>query len=437
VRLHIYQSDKGDCILLEAGDGALVLCDGGMRSSMTDFVREDLAERVGGRSIRYAYVSHIDSDHISGVLQLLEDEAEWRVFDLHAATPRPIKPPRVPRPPQIEGILNNAFRDQVGRNSKPIEDLMAAAVPSFFATSEPRLVDVALDLRQIATSVPEALKVSGLAGQDALDIPVNVLPGQTGPGPLLFVDDESGAEVSFTVGSMTFRLIGPTKRELADLRDGWNNWLRNTPDQLARVRAQIKKRLDEFATGVTGDSPFDLRDWNGIPDYKGVTAPNVASMMFMVEEGGQRLLLTGDSHQDKIIGGLRLANFLVNDEHVHVDVLKVQHHGSENNLDADFARAVSADHYVFCGNGEHGNPNPDVVDFIFDSRMGPAAVRALAPEAAGRPFTFWFSTSELQADGVGGSSFRGLARHVRGLADSSGGRLQLRFNENAAITLEL
>jgi hypothetical protein len=69
--------------------------------------------------------------------------------------------------------------------------------------------------------------------------------------------------------------------------------------------------------------------------------------------------------------------------------------------------------------------------------MGPAAVRALAPEAAGRPFTFWFSTSELQADGVGGSSFRGLARHVRGLADSSGGRLQLRFNENAAITLEL
>ena len=107
-------------------------------------------------------------------------------------------------------------------------------------------------------------------------------------------------------------------------------------------------------------SPFDLRDWNGIPDHKGVTAPNVASLMFMVEEDGKTLLLTGDGQQDFILQGLQRTGYL-GDDGIHVDVLKVQHHGSENNMDADFARQVSADHYVFCGNGSHGNPEESVI----------------------------------------------------------------------------
>ena len=34
---------------------------------------------------------------------------------------------------------------------------------------------------------------------------------------------------------------------------------------------------------------------------------------------------------------------------IHVDVLKVQHHGATANVDDAFVRAVTADHYVFCG----------------------------------------------------------------------------------------
>ena len=41
---------------------------------------------------------------------------------------------------------------------------------------------------------------------------------------------------------------------------------------------------------------------------------------------------------------------------MHVDLLKVPHHGSANNLDDDFFERITADHYVFSGDGEHGNP---------------------------------------------------------------------------------
>ena len=114
--------------------------------------------------------------------------------------------------------------------------------------------------------------------------------------------------------------------------------------------------------------------------------------MFMVEEDGKRLLLTGDGQQRLHPAGLERTGFL-DDGLLHLDVLKVQHHGSEHNMDEDFARKVSADHYVFCGNGEHENPDLAVIDIIFNSRLGEQSVRTLAPQAENRKFHFWFSTT--------------------------------------------
>ena len=42
MKLSIFQSDKGDCLLLEAKSGELMLCDGGMAPSMRNHVRANL-----------------------------------------------------------------------------------------------------------------------------------------------------------------------------------------------------------------------------------------------------------------------------------------------------------------------------------------------------------------------------------------------------------
>lgn len=433
MRLRIFQSAQGDCLLLESKDRKLVLCDGGMRSSMKAHVRDELGKlRDEGRELEYVYVSHIDSDHISGVLQLLEDEVAWRVHEYQMTTDDPpAAPPRFPRPPVINGLLHNSFKDQIGINeTTKVADLLAAMVPSLFATKDFGLVNIGLELQDLAVSIPEAIKVSRLSASDALDIPVNRLPGSTGPAKLLFFRDRTQ---SFNVGSMKFTIVGPTEKELTDLKTGWVTWLRANQDEVRKIRRELKRRIDEFSNGRGGDSPFDLRDWNGIPDYKGVTAPNVASLMFMVEEDGKRLLLTGDSKQDKILRGLNQTGFL-GDEGLHVDVLKVQHHGSENNLDANFARNVSAEHYVFCGNGHSGNPNTDVIDFIFKSRLGDESVRTLASEARDSKFHFWFSTTSAESHA---DAFERMEEHVDGLKRSARGRLVVHYNETASIELRI
>ncbi|MER9533568.1 MBL fold metallo-hydrolase [Mesorhizobium sp. M0309] len=433
MKLHIFQSDKGDCLLLEGAEDGRVLCDGGMSSSMKNSVREELSKlRKQGAKLDYVYVSHIDQDHISGVLQLLEDELEWRLFDYHTANGTPIREPKVPRPPEIGGIWHNAFRDQVGDNSGDIENLLAAAAPALLATSAPQLVDLGEAMQQIAVSIPEAIKVSRYASAELLNIPVNKLPRSREKPKLLMYRE---GQKSFKVGSLRFTIVGPTEAELEALRTGWNNFLRDVDNRkrLSDLRAEIKRKVDAF-----GQDAFNLRDWNGVEDFKGVTTPNIASLMFMVEEGGKRLLLTGDSQQDIILKGLELAGFL-DQGYCHVNVLKVQHHGSEHNVDEAFCRKVSADHYVFCGNGSSGNPERSVIQQIYDSRLGPLNKRALAPEAEDKPFTFWFSTtSDTLIEGSDEyETFTAVEDLVTSLQGQSGGLLSLAFNKDARIELEV
>ncbi|MDX0264292.1 hypothetical protein GOC60_24390 [Sinorhizobium meliloti] len=433
MKLHIFQSAKGDCLLLEAKDGTRILCDGGMAASMRSHVREKLGKlRETNQKLNYIYVSHIDQDHISGALQLLEDELEWRLFEFHEKQGTPIRQPKVPRPPEIGGIWHNAFRDQIGKNAGDVEDLLAAAVPALLASGVPEIVDLGEELQQIAVSIPEAIKVSRYSSSELLNIPINRLPGSEEEAKLLMI--RSGQE-AFDVGSMRLTIVGPTNEELTLLRDGWNNFLRDVKgrESIKKLRAEIKRKIESF-----GAESFDLRDWNGIEDYQGVTTPNIASLMFMVEEEDKRLLLTGDSQQDIILKGLELTGFL-EAGHLHLDVLKTQHHASEHNFDIEFCRKVSADNYVFCGDGSHGNPELSVIQMIYDSRLGPKSKRALAPEAKDRPFKYWFSTTaNMQAaDSLQRETFTEIERLVEKLVQKSNGLLTAAFNDKASIQLAI
>jgi hypothetical protein len=425
MKLHVFQSGDGDCLLLQGAGGGSVLCDGGRRVSMKP-LRQVL--HAFGPTIDVAYISHVDNDHITGVLQLIEDEVEWRVFDHHGGlTTSPNPKPNFPRPPAIGRIFHNAFRDQIDDHdtSDGIEAALGVTSSSLFAANVPELTTTAAELQNIATGIPEALKVSGLA--PALGIPINQLPGK--PAVPLLIATGNPANNQFSIGSMTFTIVGPTKKELKDLKKGWRNWLKANPDLVTDLREELRKRIDEFSAGAAG-SPFDLGNWNGIAPVKGVTTPNVASLVLMAEENGHRVLLTGDAQPDILLDHLADAGFLQGGS-LHVDVLKVQHHGSNHNVTKKFARLVSADNYVFCANGRNGNPDKESIDIIFNSRLGTIPKDlAAAPVAAGRPFKFWFSTSsdQIPQEASNRADFLATEAQVKSMIAQSGGLLTAEFN---------
>ncbi|WP_246114349.1 hypothetical protein [Rubripirellula tenax] len=209
---------------------------------------------------------------------------------------------------------------------------------------------------------------------------------------LMFVTDPPEA---IKVGGMNFTVIGPFSEELDKLRDEWNDWLRSRKGQRAIAKIRRDQTRDEdrlHASAVDETLSVLLAQASHLGDRNDVSLPNLASLMFYLEEDGKSVLLTGDGHWQDILDGLESTGIVAEGEGLHVDILKVQHHGSEHNWHHDFGKRVTADHYVFCGNGASGNPEPAVVDAVLDSRIGRSSQRSTNPETD-NPFKLWFNCS--------------------------------------------
>jgi hypothetical protein len=417
MKIHVFQSYQGDCLLVEDDAGQhRMLCDGGTPTAMRDHIAAELANwQAAGKEIDLVYISHIDQDHIGGIAVWLDLMVQWKVFDANAADGDPSPAPDLPRQPAIHRIWHNAFRDLIKNNTGEIEELLAAAAPMLQVSQAPELVAAGREYARIATSVAEALTVSRLIKPDLLDVGLNVLhetPQHS--GKLLMARAGQAKE---QVGGLSIEILCPAPAELDKLRTGWDNWLR-----VQKNRKTARTIRDHYAGVLESSATFDfsvpeelydwparlqdspeLHEWEGTPAYKGVTTPNVASTVLLVEEANKTLLLTGDNHPDMIIAGLQSTGRLGagNNSHLHVDVLKYPHHGSEHNISQGFAKRITARHYVFCGDGSNTNPEISVLNQMFAARVGPPSQRALTPEAQNdEPFKFWFSTSpSVQAGG--------------------------------------
>jgi hypothetical protein len=426
MKLTAFQSDKGDCLLLESASGThRMLVDGGVRRAYSEHVAPALgALRTRRKRIDIAYVSHIDQDHISGILQLLDDEAAWRVHEHQRANGNPgHTPPDSPRPPEVRAIFHNAFHDQIGKNSGEVESMLAAVAGTLMASDTRAAIEIGLAYQKLSTSVAEALRVSQRIKPGQLNIPLNAPAG----GRLMMVRDDMAP---IALGTISLHIIGPFAADVEALKKEWVTWLREHQEMVRKIRTQGKADGAGMGTSsvaaliapmVTAAEALS-RDEIALAKRLGlrakVTTPNLASLMFLAEERGKTILLTGDGHRDDILKGLAHHGRLDAAGRIHVDTLKVQHHGSEHNIDKDFCDRVTADNYVFCGNGEHENPDLDVLRLIADRRMANDT----------RPFTFWFnSTSTLSVSEDGRAHMRQVEELVAALAKGSGGRLSTTF----------
>ncbi len=204
MKLTVYPSDKGDCLLLRAESGLHILIDGGMQSSYTAHVAASLNRlRRQGKPLDLVYVSHIDQDHISGVLRLLDDEAAWRVHEHQLANGNPSHSrPESPRPPQVGGIWHNAFHELAGDNAGAIQDMLAATAAVLFGAPGGALREAAVERQDLALSIPEAIRVSRRIGGSQLNIPLNAEFG----GKLAMVRD---GQAPVQLGSLSLSVIGP------------------------------------------------------------------------------------------------------------------------------------------------------------------------------------------------------------------------------------
>lgn len=432
MRLRTFNANDGDCLLLSSSDGHHMLVDGGRGTSFRNHAAKSVSE-CG--TLDLVCVSHIDSDHISGILEMLEHEVDWRVHELEKADPpdgRPSFPePRVPRPPKILQVWHNGFGDQLDDGATDVRNMLSLAASSQLSLADANMIPRQLYLADLALGEKQAIELTNRLGVDQLGIRLNAhFEGKlilAGVGPS-----------TFGLGQATLTVIGPFEEDVQKLREEWMTWVGRQKKALDELRDEMARDADRLGQSEAETFLLTMAALSGsFGDRESVTTPNLASIMLLGEEDGHTVLLTGDGAGQDVIKGLEQLGRLDGNGCIHVDVLKVQHHGAAANIDADFCRAVIADHYVFCGNGSHHNPELGVIELIGDARMGEDGQRSVHPKTEDS-FALHFNNSSATAGTEARTEHMiALEARVQELTGESGGQMTASFHTGSFFDIDL
>jgi hypothetical protein len=329
--LEALEARHGDALFLHYGESSspkLIVIDGGPKGVYKASVRPRLEAIKSARSpddplpIRMMMVSHLDDDHINGVLALTEDLVE-KMNDGEQL------------PYDIFSLWHNSFDDIIGNEGQELFASLSAAVkPLSNGGTLPAWLNLSLPAAAVVASVPQGRDLRNNA--NVLSLSINEAFNN-----LVTAQSEDDEPVDLGDG-LKFTVVGPRLNRVEKLQAEWNTVIK-------------KKGLAKDTEGnVLAASYMD-------------TVYNLSSIVVLAEAAGKSMMLTGDAHGDGIIEGLEMAGRLKNGV-LHVDLLKVPHHGSQNNVNLSFFQTITADHYVISANGRYGHPAISTLEMISEAR---------------------------------------------------------------------
>ena len=319
--LEALRAKFGDALLLHSGTKTapqLTVIDGGPPGVYLDALKPRLQQLRAARKLKpttpldidLMMVSHIDDDHITGLLELTRQLNEQR----EAGDPLPWK---------IQRFWHNSFDDLLDN-----DDLAVASTASMMS---PAGLGGELEApgSAILASVKQGRELRNL-------VSALTLTGNKPFGGLILA---GGAKTKVTVGDLTVTVVGPSRANLVKLRKKWDT--------------EIKPLLKAGKPAARAE----------IAAYVDDSVHNLSSLVLLVESQGKRVLLTGDGRGDHTLDGLEGAKLLKKGK-LRVDVLKVPHHGSIRNVDKDYFETIVADHYVISADGKNDNPDVDTLKML-------------------------------------------------------------------------
>jgi hypothetical protein len=337
VELEALPADEGDCLLLtcqtEAGPRH-VLIDGG--TPRTAPLLRDRLNQLTARRLELLVVSHIDADHIGGMVRLLRDPAFTT---------------------EIGDAWFNGYHH----------------LPGSSGTKGPadgeRLADL-LTGKADGRAIPWNTAFGGGAVVRPKDDP------KTG-------ETTADAPVVDWPWGLRITLLSPTPLRLSALLGGWDHYLLQLRhEQPSEQTASLNYKSGPEALETLAAEPTKLDD----------AAPNGSSIAFLAEFRGRSLLFCADAFPTVLYpallrlararAGLPASTEACAVPPFHVDVFKLPHHGSRANVALQLFDIVRADHYLISTSGNRfGHPDTEAM----------ARVITRGRPAPDRPYTLWFN----------------------------------------------
>jgi beta-lactamase superfamily II metal-dependent hydrolase len=341
LEMQLLPARQGDAIWIRWGDASQphqILIDMG-----TEGVGENVRQRIlalpeDKRFFELLVVTHIDRDHIGGVLTCLAEAEPIKGF-------------------AVSDIWFNGFPHiNGGRVTSNLEPMGAADGKRLSNWLAQQHWNVAFDGRAVQ-------RVSG----------------------------QPGREVTLSDG-LTLTVLGPTPERLKALESVWTVEVEKA---VSKEKPKAKSGLESFGSKtppqLTGK--HDLQHLADTRNDQDTSKPNGSSIALLLEYKGNRIILTGDAYAEDLVTAIK---YLSNgDQRLSVDAFKVPHHGSTNNMSASLVKSVDCKRWVFSTDGTQFR-HPDAVALarvIHYSNIRPVQLAFNVPSK----YNGWWNNDDWQA----------------------------------------
>lgn len=317
-RVTLLPALHGDCLWIEYGDPASprrVLIDGGPIGAYQSLEDRVKALPEGEEALELAVISHVDGDHIEGMIRLIAEQNR-----------------------------NIAFKDvwfNGWKHLTPEPEILGAMQGEFLSA----LIHYKIGDNHWNAAAP-------FAGR-AIEVP------EEGPLP-----------VSTLADGLKLTLLSPSRSTLDTLRKDWKN---NIPKDFkpgdvenALKRLQTQTRLTP--KGILGGAIED----DAVEPVEKVTANNGSSIAILAEFEDKRCLLLADASPKVVAASIR--RLIGRGKKLSVDAVKVSHHGSAGNTTRELLSVIDCKRFLISTNGagRPRHPHEQALRKILDM-AGPGA----------------------------------------------------------------
>ena len=318
LRIEMLPAGHGDALWIEYGhpdDIHRILVDGGPAHSYEDLRWRILNLPAGERHFELLVVTHIDADHIEGVIKLLQDEECACTFG---------------------DIWFNGWEQ----------------------------------LKNLPAQAPDISILGPVQGEflGAL-IQQNETQLWNGPwqGGALFIPSSPAEKlpvVDNIPGGLKITVLSPLLKSLVKLKSKWDDVVREagfTPGDKDLALSKLKE------CKWLGPPPSILgaRAFSSKPDS---SIANGSSIALLVEHEESRILLAGDAYASTLVASLKKWLTENSKDYVKLDVFKLPHHGSCNNISGELIELIRCKNYLISTNGDRFNhPDSTTIECILDN----------------------------------------------------------------------
>lgn len=302
-RIQMFPAREGDCLILTYGQpNALrrIMIDGGRKTTYANLRAHFVNLPQNQRAFELLIISHIDRDHLEGILELFKDQ------DL---------------PVTFKEVWFNAYHHL---NDGNFEDFSPVQGENLSAEL----------VQRVQTQQCEWNASFGPGYQKAVALPSD--------DTLLDIDMGDG---------MTLTLLSPSREKMEDLIPTWETECK-AAGMVAGAAAQ-----NPLPEGFEDFMAIDIDALAEESFEEDPSKPNGSSIAVLAQYNGKSALFSGDAHADLLEASISQLHDVGNP--LEIDVFKLSHHGSRRNVSKSLLQGIRCKHYLVSTNGSYfDHPDP-------------------------------------------------------------------------------